>query len=175
MNQPRSNPLASVDATESSGSKAVKALKGSGCLQSEIMGFPLEREGGWHLSSAKGGLAGEKNLQNVPPPRNENSYPSKFGKFGKLIDSKVPADGIRGYAKPWDPGFGNSSKELNLTGYRSPAAARKAVPSEDNLKHKLRGFQSCSWLVMLIHSGLQGSCHHHLYRRLASKIHLEEN
>jgi len=53
------------------------------------MGFPLKGRW-WHLSSATGGIAGEKNLQNVPL-HGTNPYPSKFGKFGKLIDSKVPA------------------------------------------------------------------------------------
>lgn len=140
--------------------------------QSASWGFLLKGGGGIFLLQREG-LLGKK-IFKMYPSTERIHIPASLVSSENSSTQKCLPDGIRGYVKPF-PGFGNSSKEFNLTGYKSPAAARKAVPSEDNLKHKLRWFQSCSWLVMLIHSGLQGSCHHHLYRRLASKTHLEEN
>ena len=59
-------PPASVDATESSGSKAVKALKGSGCLQSGIMGFPLKGRVGGIFLLQREGLLGKKIFKMYP-------------------------------------------------------------------------------------------------------------
>ena len=139
--------------------------------QSASWGFLLKGGGGIFLLQREGLLG--KNCF-IYPSTERIHIPASLGSSENSSTQKCR---LMGSGDMWNrsPGFGNSSKEFNLTGYKSPAAARKAVPSEDNLKHKLRGFQNCSWFVMLIHSGLQGSCHHHLYRRLASKTHLEEN
>lgn len=151
--------------------KLLKLWKGADASVG-IMGFLLKGGGGIFLLQ-RDGLLGKK-IFKMYPLHGTNPYPSKFGKFGKLIDSKVPA---------WlDPGICDRSQGL-VTHPRSSTwqdtspqqLHEKQYHLRITWKHKLRGFQSCSWLVMLIHSGLQGSCHHHLYRRLASKTHLEEN